>query len=177
MSTVDPDVPKLENPTSAANAPGQLADAWQRVAARVVDYVLIAVAITVLLMVLGAVIAFLPGPAGVFAGVLYAVVTSALTVAYFAVLESRDGQTLGKRLLGIRVVGADGRTPSLEQTIRRNVWTGLGIASAIPVIGSALGAVAMLAASVLILVGIVQDVQRRQGWHDTFAGGTRVVRA
>jgi uncharacterized RDD family membrane protein YckC len=121
--------------------------------------------------------AFLPGPALVLAGVLYAVVTSALTVAYFAVLESRDGQTLGKRLLGIRVVDASGQIPPLEQTIRRNLWTGLAIASAIPVVGSAIGALAMLAVSVLILVGIVQDPQRRQGWHDTFGGGTRVVRS
>lgn len=44
-----------------------------------------------------------------------------LSIAYFPVLEWRFGQTLGKYLLGIYVVGEDGLRPSLPATIVRRI--------------------------------------------------------
>lgn len=50
------------------------------------------------------------------------IVTLVLTWAYYAVLEAKNnGQTLGKRVMGIRVVGRDGRTPSFGKSAIRNV--------------------------------------------------------
>ena len=44
-----------------------------------------------------------------------------LSIGYFPVLEWRFGQTLGKYLLGIYVVGEDGLRPSLPATIVRRI--------------------------------------------------------
>lgn len=41
--------------------------------------------------------------------------------AYFVLCERLAGQTLGKRLLGIRVVGQDGRRPTLGAVVLRNL--------------------------------------------------------
>ncbi len=37
-------------------------------------------------------------------------------------------------------------------------------------------ALLLLVAVILIAVGISQDTQRRQAWHDRFAGGTQVLK-
>lgn len=152
------------------------AEVWQRAVARLVDHVGVAVVLMVVLLPLGLGAAVLGGAAGFLAGVVSAVVSAGVTLGYFAVLESRDGQTLGKRLLGLRVVDEVGGTPSLSATLRRNCWTALGVLAVVPVVGGLVGSVAMLAAVVTILLGITQDSVTRRGWHDTLAG-TRVVRA
>lgn len=164
--------------TGGPDAGAALADVWQRVVARLVDHVLVGIALAVLLSALGlGAFSVMGGPGRLVAGVVAAVVTAAVSVGYFTVLEARDGRTLGKRLLGIRVVDAAGRTPGIEQALRRNLWTGLGIVSAVPLVGGAAGTLASFVAVVLILVTMTQDARDRRGWHDTFAGGTRVVRA
>ena len=45
----------------------------------------------------------------------------AIVFIYFVVSEGLSGQTLGKRVLGIAVVGADGRRPSLRGALIRNL--------------------------------------------------------
>lgn len=150
------------------------AEVWQRVTARLVDHVGLAVVTVLLLAPLGLGASLVGGPAGFLAGAFAAAVSAALTVGYFAVLEARDGQTIGKRLLGVRVVDADGRVPTLGSALRRNAWTGLGVVSVVPVVGGLVGSAATLVAAIAILVGITRDEHGR-GWHDTFAGGTRVV--
>ena len=42
-------------------------------------------------------------------------------VAYFVVLQKRRGRTPGKRLVGIRVVDADGATPGAGALVKRTV--------------------------------------------------------
>lgn len=44
-----------------------------------------------------------------------------LAVGYHALLEWRYGKTIGKYLVGIRVVAADGAAPSLRASVVRNV--------------------------------------------------------
>lgn len=148
------------------------AEAWQRVVARLVDHVGLAFVTAMLFLPLGLGAAVLGGAAGLLAGAASAVLSAALTVGYFTLLESRGGQTLGKRLLGLRVVDATGRAPAPAAALRRNAWTGLGILGVVPFVGGLLGGVATLVAAVTILLGLAGDTRR--GWHDTFAG-TRVV--
>ena len=95
------------------------------------------------------------------------VVFSAVSVGYFAFMESSRGQTVGKMAMKLKTQGPDGNNPSLEMAIRRNAWLALGI---VPFIGG----IAQLAAIIYIAVTISQS-SSRIGWHDTFAGGTRVV--
>jgi len=52
-----------------------------------------------------------------------------ISLVYFAVCEGTWGQTLGKRLLGIRVVSADGNRASFGQVVGRTV---LRVVDALP---------------------------------------------
>jgi len=54
-------------------------------------------------------------------GVAFVASLALLSIAYFPVLEWRFGQTLGKYLLGIHVVGENGLRPSLPATIVRRI--------------------------------------------------------
>ncbi|MFH2055191.1 MAG: RDD family protein [bacterium] len=64
----------------------------------------------------------------------------AVIVLYFVVLEGLFGATLGKRVLGLRVVGEDGREPGLGPALVRNL---LRAVDALPVF-SILGMVLIL---------------------------------
>jgi uncharacterized RDD family membrane protein YckC len=97
-----------------------------------------------------------------------AIVTSAITIGYFAFMESNSGQTVGKMLIGLKTVGPDGNKPTMEQALKRNAWYALYI---IPI----LGWLAQIAAAIYIAVTI-NNSPTRTGWHDTFAGGTKVIK-
>lgn len=80
-----------------------------------------------------------------------------LSLGYEILLIALTGQTLGKRLVGIRVVDAgSGAPPDLGQAARRAVPNLLGL---LPVIGSL---------SPLLYLRALWD-PRRQGYHDAFA--------
>jgi uncharacterized RDD family membrane protein YckC len=79
-----------------------------------------------------------------------------LLLVYLTIFTIFGGQTAGKMLLGLRVVGLDGHSVSTVQAIRR--------------------ALGMLVAGFPGLAGFLWtafDLQRR-GWHD-YIGGTLVV--
>lgn len=166
-------------PTPTLPRPGELVD---RFLARLIDYVLLAVvnAVLVSALVVGALMGDAAG-FGTFGGgttfaasAVSAILSSALALGYFALMESSRGQTVGKMLLKLKTTGPDGQNPSLEQAIRRNLFTALGILGIIPIFGSLLSAMLSLAAIVLIAIGINNDPVNRQAWHDHFAGETRV---
>lgn len=105
------------------------------------------------------------------------VVTVAVSLSYYAYLESSNGATLGKQLLKLKVVGPDGvSNPTLEQAIRRNIFIAIQLAFIVPILGTILGGLGYLAAVIMIAVSINNDTVNRQGWHDHFAGGTRVLK-
>ncbi len=90
-------------------------------------------------------------------------------------LESSRGQTLGKMVMKVRTLGPSGTNPTTAEAIKRNAWTALGVLGAIPMIGW-VGSLLYLGAVIYIAVTINSNTATRQGWHDTFAGGTRVVK-
>ncbi len=166
-------------PTPTLPRPGELVD---RFLARLIDYVLLAIvnAALVSALIVGTLMGDAAGFGGIGGGATFAasavsaILSSALALGYFALMESSRGQTVGKMLLKLRTTGPDGQNPSLEQAIRRNLFTALGILGIIPIFGSLLSAMLSLAAIVLIAIGINNDPVNRQGWHDHFAGETRV---
>ena len=166
MSTHDPDQAGPYETIAAAPArpPAPLA---LRLVARLIDFILLAVVVTVLLAV--------SGIGGSLVGnAVSAVVTAVLYVAYFACLEATTGQTVGKRVMKVRVLGPDGG--ELASARRCGATSGrFGIAGVVPILGGLIGALASLAATVVILLGVTKDAVGRRGWHDTFAGGTQVV--
>ena len=153
-----------------------------RALARLIDFVLLAVvnAVVVGVLVVGLLLGrsgglvMGAGASGLAATALAAVITAAVNLAYFAGLESRGGQTVGKMVMRLRVLGPSGGAPTLEEAIRRNVWVAFGIAGVVPVIGGLVGSLAQLAAVVMIAIAIA-DGSGRQACHDRFAGGTGVV--
>jgi uncharacterized RDD family membrane protein YckC len=101
--------------------------------------------------------------------ILWLVLQAALVYAYFVVLDTVLGTTVGKSALGLRVDGPAGGRPSLSQALVRESFVLLG---AIPFAGPLLALVAWVA----ILLSIRKSPSG-QGLHDRLGGGTLVARA
>ena len=125
-----------------------------RLAARIID-ALILVAITIAL--------------GMRIGFLYnwLLLSATIVILYFALSDALAGATIGKRVMGLKVIGSDGKRPTLKQSVVREFFTILG---AVPFAGPFLA----LGAWIWIIVTI-RSSPLRQGKHDMLAGGTRVI--
>jgi len=165
---------------------GQPADLLPRFVARLIDFVLLGFVSGLLVSVVvvgifmgvnsGAVTGWgMDSGAGFAANAVSSVVSAAIALAYFALMESKRGQTLGKMIMKLETRGPDGARPTMEQALRRNAFTAIGVLGAIPFLGF-VSVLLSLAAVVMIAVTISQDSVTRHGWHDNFAGGTTVVR-
>lgn len=166
--------PQFETTPATPSGAGAPADLVTRFLARLVDHVLLGVVIALVIfpIVLSAIFSgsnlsyWSFGSSASLAGIVGSIVAAAITIGYFAFMESRNGQTVGKMLLGLRTEGPDGQNPTMEQAVRRNAWYALSI---VPF----LGGLAQLAVAIYIAITINNT---GVGWHDTFAGGTRVVK-
>lgn len=94
-------------------------------------------------------------------------VGSAFVFFYFSLFDAGLGATPGKLALRLRVLGPAGGRPTLRQSLWREAFTLVG---SVPFVGPLLA----LAAWIVIARAIARSPQR-QGNHDAFAGGTRVV--
>lgn len=153
---------------------GDTADLGTRVIARLIDFILLWIInmVVVFTVIMGALFGAGGGMFGGgfgLTGFVGSIIAAAIYVAYFAFLESSRGQTLGKMLMKVKVEGPDGQLPTMEQAIKRNAWLAVAI---IPLVGWLL----QIAAAIYIIVTINNNTQTRQGWHDEFADGTRVVK-
>src|SRR5438093_6509985 len=78
-------------------------------------------------------------------------------LGYYAATEALTGQTIGKKIVGLKVVDEDGQTPNWAQAIKRTVTRILEVN---PVGGGLLAA---------LIVVLTQDRQRLGDlWADTF---------
>lgn len=141
----------------ASGRPGGLGVRW---GARVIDGILVTAVSYVLALFFDASSRILV--TGLFTGLLMFV--------YFVVMETAQGRTFGKMLLGLHVRGPGGAAkPDLKQSAIRNAFTLLPI---IPFgIGGFLAFVAMFVIAVTI-----NSSPTKQGKHDELAGGTQVVK-
>ncbi len=164
-------------PTPGVPRPGELMD---RFLARLIDSILLGVVFFVCQAIFtGIFISGINTSVGEYllAWIFIAIITVAVSIAYFAYLESTRGATLGKQLLKLKVVGPDGTgNPTMEQAVRRNAFYAIQLAYIVPIIGWIVGWLGMMIAVIMIAVGINNDTVARQAWHDRFAGGTRVVK-
>jgi len=130
-----------------------------RFVARLIDGILVSVSVSIILGILPGV-----SPGGVVGGV----VGGLAALAYFVVMETSRGATVGKMLLRLKVADADGGSAvSTDASFRRNAWMLLGVLSGVPFFGW-LAALVSLAAVVVIAVTISGD-ERKQGLHDQVA--------
>ncbi len=165
------------HPVPGVPRPGELLD---RFLARLIDGILLGVVFGILSAIFSGI--FLSGLTySTGEWLLYwlfvSVITVAITMGYFAFMESNNGASLGKQLLKLKVVGPDGvSNPTMEQALRRNAFYAIQLAYIVPIVGAIFGGLAMLAAVIMIAVTINSDTVNRHGWHDRFAGGTRVLK-
>ena len=135
--------------------PSTLATVGSRVGARLIDALLVG-AVSAAIVLLGGGVELNDGSVELPGWMQW--VTGGFAIAYEIGLIALTGQTLGKRLVGIRVVDATtGAVPELDQAVRRafpNVLT------LVPFLGW------------LSIVAYLSAVwrPRRQGWHDSLAG-------
>ena len=151
----------------------QPATVGKRVGAYIIDSILLALAFAIVGLVVGLGAGLVPTtPEAVTAGQTYtwSIISTALTLAYFVLLEAASGQTLAKRMLRIKVIMADGSPVTLEAAFKRRVLFVIG--NLIPVIGGLISFAVPLAA----LVTAIQDEPANMGFHDRWAG-TRVIEA
>ena len=151
----------------------QPANVGKRVGAYIIDTILLTVVFVFIGVIVGLGSGAVPAtPEAISAGqsYLYSVITAAVTLTYFVLLEASSGQTLAKRMLGIKVTMADGSPVTLEAAFKRRVLFVIG--SVIPLIGALISFAVPLAA----LITAIQDDPDNQGFHDRWAA-TRVVDA
>ncbi|MBF6178955.1 RDD family protein [Nocardia otitidiscaviarum] len=140
-------------------APGEL---WPRLGARIIDGLIVGIPAGIIGWVLNSSSSTL--------GTLWSVLTPALLFGYFVFMETQQGgQTLGKKLLGMRVLAPGGGTLDPATSAKRNLFV---LANIIP----CLGLLISIGLWIYIAVTIEQD-PNKQGWHDKFAGGTQVVKS
>ena len=164
----------MEHP---AGAP-PIAGAWQRLAAFIIDIVLLAIVGMLLGLVLYDVFAGL-GVRGLLIGFVIA-------IAYFGALNSRlcDGQTFGKMIMKIRVVGRDGTPLGLPASLGRSTlvcipWFLNGAPLDMELLTSWPGVVASfltIGLGLAILYLFVFNRRTRQSVHD-LAVGSCVVKS
>lgn len=175
-----PQQPMPQEPQPAATGVGAPADLTSRFVARLIDYVLLFVVnmLIVTMVVVGAIMGAAGGfgNMGLLGNAVSGLLGAAIYLAYFAFMESSRGQTVGKMLMKLQTRGPDGQKPTMEQALKRNAWTALGIIAVVPFVGWFLAPLAQLAAVIFIAVTINNNTSTRQGWHDEFAGGTSVVK-
>lgn len=158
-------------------APGQLGE---RFLARLIDGFVLAIPIIIVNFVFSAI--FLRGftySTGEY--LLFWLFTSvawvAIELGYFGFLESSRGQTVGKMAMKLKTVGPDGvSNPTMAQAIRRNFFYAIQLVYIIPILGSIVGGLAMLGVLIYIAITINNDTANRQGFHDHFGEGTRVIK-
>jgi uncharacterized RDD family membrane protein YckC len=157
----DPDSPRYSYPPAGSAQrpyvqPGQLTE---RFFARLIDGIAVNIVVFVLSLFLFRDYWFLV--TGLFSGFLM--------FGYFVLLEVTQGATLGKRLLGMSVLGPGGRPrPDFSQSAIRNSFTLLAV---VPYLGP------LLALAAYVVIGVtINDSPCRQGKHDELAGGTQVIK-
>ncbi len=162
-------------PTTA----GSPATLGPRFLARLLDGLILAAVSIIIGLVLGGglVASGTAGEGGAAAGAnaLGTLLSVVIAFAYFGLLDSSQGATLGKKALGLRVSSPRGDNPTFVESAKRNVFYAFGLLGLVPFLGI-IGSLASLAAVIVIAVQISQDGERRQAWHDAFAGGTQVLK-
>ena len=141
------------------------ADLMPRFLARLIDGLLLGFVMFTAWLIIGK-----PDVGGFGIGsIMISIVFAAIIIGYFAYLESSRGQTVGKMVMKLKTVGPDGENPSFEAAAKRSGFYAINI---IPTI---IGGLLTLAA-VIYIAYTINESPIHAGWHDEFAGGTKVIK-
>ncbi len=159
MAELPPAATPFDPRYATAQTATQLAGFWTRFLAYLIDAVILGVASSIVLAVIGVIVAASDSTAAVLRGGLIGLILGEL---YFGYLWSRDGQSIGYKVVGIRVVRVGGGPVSFGLAALRYLAIHLSlIVCWVPAIISA------------FMIGLGE---RKQGIHDLMVG-TQVVRA
>ncbi|HSK91108.1 MAG TPA: RDD family protein [Euzebyales bacterium] len=148
---------------------GRPASVGKRAGAYIVDVIGLTIVVAILFAVTG-----LGGPGpGIAPGQSYlsSVAMALVAIAYFSIMEAGSGQTVAKRLFGIKTVSADGSPVSLRAAVMRRLPFYVG-----SVIPAAIGGLIHFVLALAILITAIQDEPERRALHDKWAG-TKVIDA
>jgi uncharacterized RDD family membrane protein YckC len=168
MTDADPQ-DQMQQPTSEVGA-----DLMPRFWARLMDGLLLGfVMFAIIVPVVFVSILGVSGGYGAFTGFgvgafMISLVFAAFVIGYFAYFESSRGQTVGKMVMKLKTVGPDGGNPSFEEAAKRNAFYAISI---IPIIGGLLEL-----GAVIYIAYTINESPTHVGWHDEFAGGTKVIK-
>lgn len=144
----------------------------ERFVARLLDGLIVGLPVGI---VLGIVLGILGLFDDLIGSLILQVGVGAAIFAYFVHFETSRGATIGKQVMKLRTIGASGGNPTTDEVLKRNVFYAVYFAGWIPVLGF-LASLAGFVAMIAVAVTISSDPLGR-GWHDKFAGGTRVIKA
>jgi len=161
-STPESELETEENSSEITN----LATRWQRLWASLIDGLTIAV-ITIPTMY------FTGGFDGIAQGIQpslgYTLLIAALGIIVFLIINAKslihNGQTVGKRLLGIKIVDLNGSLPSIKQHLIKR-YTVYFIPGQIPVVGQ-----------VFSLINLLFIFAKQKRCVHDYAAGTKVVKS
>lgn len=173
-------------------APGAIPEWWERLVERIIDNVIFVVLYFIFAAIATALfvsqIAFDPTTGDVTGGGLFVLATvlpplliGLIYGAYDVFMHSRDGQTLGKKVMKTRLVAADGSKPDQATLIKRaaifpGVYAVIGLLGFIPIVGGVFGG---LLVSIFVLVDgifVFTDNPLRRALHDKWSN-TIVIKA
>lgn len=163
-----PPFPEANQPP-VGPASGSLAE---RFVARLLDGLIVGIPVG---LVLGIVLGILGLFDNLIGMLILDVALAAAIFGYFVYFETSRGATIGKQVMKLRTIGAAGGNPTTDEVLKRNVFNAVYLVAWIPVLGL-LANLAGLVAIIAVAVTISSDPLGR-GWHDKFAGGTRVIKA
>jgi len=159
--------------------PAPLAEWWERWVARFIDGLIFGVIFFILSSIFNSMFGpsledVLRGDVGstFLPGFLAAIIGYGAYTAYDYVMHSKDGQTVGKKVMKIQVVRLGGGAPLAADQMKRSILIpGAWVLYGIPILN-------FLVAIFTLVVGIliITDKPRQQGLHDKVAG-TVVVKA
>jgi uncharacterized RDD family membrane protein YckC len=95
----------------------------RRILSFVVDCVIVFVAVGILVALAALPILILSGPGvfGAFLGSFFTFLAGVVLVLYFTAAEVLSGSSIGKRILGLKVVASGGRLPNAGEALIRNL--------------------------------------------------------
>ena len=120
-AAVSPEVDLRETAAERIGHDNSLQQHWiRRIIAIVIDSIIVGIATTVVVASVFFPL-FLANPIGFFNWLSFPFAMGLIYVLYFAVAESIYGCTIGKEIIGLKVVVAGGGRPSLESAFIRNI--------------------------------------------------------
>ncbi|GAB0103041.1 hypothetical protein JMUB6875_20130 [Nocardia sp. JMUB6875] len=139
-------------------------DLWIRFGARIIDYLIAGIPTGIVVGILQSAMG-----GGIGASIIGGALSTIIITAYFVLMETQNnGQTLGKKILGLRVIGPGGAPLDIQTSIKRNIFV---LADIVWCIGN------LISIGLMIYVAItIEQDPNKQGWHDKFAGGTQVLK-